>query len=77
MRRHWALWIALLCFALTSALVAVVFLERNPVGHIVYALDDPYIHMAIARHVVATLHRILPVAFTGLPGAVDETRFRE
>ena len=65
MRRHWALWIALLCFAATSAVVAAVFLEQNSVDRIVYALDDPYIHMAIARHVVEdAVYGVTPYQFS-------------
>lgn len=65
MRRHWALWIAWLCFAATSAVVAAVFLEQNPVDRIVYALDDPYIHMAIARHVVEdAVYGVTPYEFS-------------
>ena len=48
-RRHWPLLLAWMLF-----LAAVALLYRGDVqangGHFVYALDDPYIHLAIARN---------------------------
>lgn len=47
--RHWPLLLSVgLLLLLVSSQVALSF-KRND-GHFVYALDDPYIHMAIARN---------------------------
>ncbi len=48
-KRHWPLIVSLaLLYAITSASLAVC-IQRNE-GHVVYALDDPYIMMAIAKN---------------------------
>lgn len=46
---HWPLIVSIIIFlAIVSALL-FLSLEKND-GHIVYALDDPYIHMAMAKN---------------------------
>lgn len=65
MRRHWAVWIALVCFVASSVLVGNVFFELSSADRIVYALDDPYIHMAIARHLVEdSVYGVTPYEFS-------------
>jgi hypothetical protein len=46
----WALAGALLAYAAIAALLGALSYAAND-GHLVYTLDDPYIHMAIARNV--------------------------
>jgi len=47
---RWPLWLALMLFTLLTALLAAISLGRCD-GHLIYALDDAYIHMAIGRNV--------------------------
>ena len=49
--KYWPLIIALIILWLTVALFLIFSLRRNN-GYLVYALDDPYIHMAIAKNFV-------------------------
>jgi len=51
--------IALLVIAVEFALAASM---RQNAGHVVYALDDPYIHMAMAKN--AALHHVWGVSAT-------------
>jgi hypothetical protein len=51
--------IALLVIAVAFALAASI---RQNAGHVVYALDDPYIHMAMAKN--AALHHVWGVSAT-------------
>jgi hypothetical protein len=62
--RHWPLAAALaLLFAIVVFLL-IVSLDAQD-GRLVYALDDPYIHMAIARHLVQDgVWGVTPHAFT-------------
>ncbi len=48
-RKHWPLIAAL---AVLWAIIAVLFVlsTRQNQGHLIYALDDPYIHMAMAKN---------------------------
>jgi len=48
-RAHWPLGIALLILWLTIGVLAFLSLRQNQ-RHLVYALDDPYIHMAMAKN---------------------------
>lgn len=48
-RRHWLLLVALGLLWLTIAVLLFRSLSRNQ-GHLVYALDDAYIHMAMAKN---------------------------
>lgn len=49
LKDHWPLIASIIIFlAIVSALL-VLSIEKNE-GHIVYALDDPYIHMAMAKN---------------------------
>jgi len=48
-RAHWPLCIALLILWLTIGVLAFLSLRQNQ-RHLVYALDDPYIHMAMAKN---------------------------
>lgn len=47
--KYWPLIIALIILWLTVALLLIFSLRQNN-GYLVYALDDPYIHMAIAKN---------------------------
>ncbi|MBN2475358.1 MAG: hypothetical protein JXB62_12170 [Pirellulales bacterium] len=47
--KHWPLAAALAVLYAALAVCLAVSLERND-GHFVYVLDDPYIHMAVARN---------------------------
>jgi len=49
LRKHWPLIAALLVFWGTVALVLTSSVNNND-GHLIYALDDPYIHMSIAKN---------------------------
>ena len=49
LRAHWPLWVSLLILWLATGVLACVSLRQNQ-GHLVYALDDPYIHMAMAKN---------------------------
>lgn len=46
---HWPVILAMAVLWITVAVLLGVCTERNQ-GHITYALDDPYIHMAIAKN---------------------------
>jgi len=47
--QHWPLYAAVSIFLLTVSVILSVSRSQNQ-GHLVYALDDPYIHMAMARN---------------------------
>jgi hypothetical protein len=49
--RHWPILIALGIFAVTTVILWNLCQDKNG-GQFVYTLDDPYIHMAIAKNVV-------------------------
>jgi len=49
LRRHWSLVAALALLCALASVVLAVSIHRNH-GHVVYALDDPYIMMAIAKN---------------------------
>lgn len=49
MRKHWPLLLVLLIFWLAAAGFVNASMKKNQ-GHLVYALDDAYIHMAIAKN---------------------------
>jgi hypothetical protein len=48
-KRHWPLVVSLAVLGLAMGVCLGVSLRQND-GHLVYALDDPYIHMAIAKN---------------------------
>jgi hypothetical protein len=48
-KKHWAL-IASIGVLWITVTVLLIFSIRQNQGHLVYALDDPYIHMAIAKN---------------------------
>jgi len=54
-RRHWPLAAALALFGLLTGLAVTTALSLTG-GRLVYALDDPYIHMAMAKN--AALHGV-------------------
>src|SRR4051794_15766820 len=63
LRRRWPLPAAILLLLITIAGIIVVALVRDR-GVFTYGLDDPYIHMAIARNlVVHGLWGVTPDAF--------------
>lgn len=47
--QHWPFYAALACLALIMAVILGVSITQNQ-GHLVYALDDPYIGMVMARN---------------------------
>jgi len=49
LRKHWPLLAALLVFWGTVALVLISSVNNND-GRLIYAKDDPYIHMSIAKN---------------------------
>lgn len=48
-KKHWPLIISLLFFWIIVIILLVISIKQNQ-GYLVYALDDPYIHMAIAKN---------------------------
>lgn len=50
-KRHWSLFLALGSFFVVITVLLFISVIRND-GHLVYALDDTYIHMAIAKNFV-------------------------
>ena len=48
-KRHWPLGIAIGMLWLTIGVCLIISIRQNQ-GHLVYVLDDPYIHMAIAKN---------------------------
>lgn len=48
--QHWPLYAAVSILLLTTAAILSASIRQNE-GHLVYALDDPYIHMAMARNI--------------------------
>jgi hypothetical protein len=51
LRKHWPLSTALLVLWILVALIFSSSVSNNN-GHLVYALDDPYIHMSIAKNFI-------------------------
>lgn len=49
LKKHWPLVLAVCVLWLTVAVLLALSVRRNA-GHLIYAQDDPYIHMAIARN---------------------------
>lgn len=49
-RQHWPLLVAVAVLCAVVAISVALSLKHNE-GHLIYAIDDPYIHMAIARNV--------------------------
>ena len=54
-RKHWPLFIAMGLYWAAVIVLVIISVNKNQ-GHLVYPLDDTYIHMAIAKNVV--LHHI-------------------
>ncbi|MGA9994132.1 MAG: hypothetical protein WBP93_01905 [Pyrinomonadaceae bacterium] len=50
-KRHWPVVIAIGVLWITLIILLSLSTKRNE-GHLVYALDDPYIHMAMAKNLV-------------------------
>ncbi len=50
-KSHWPAFIAVLALWGTMAVLVTIAVNYND-GHFIYALDDPYIHMAIAKNLV-------------------------
>jgi hypothetical protein len=51
LRKHWPLIVVIGILWATIAILLILSIRQNQ-GHFVYALDDPYIHMAIAKNFV-------------------------
>jgi len=49
MKKHWALISSIFLFCIIIAIIFVLSIQKTN-GHLVYALDDSYIHMAIAKN---------------------------
>jgi len=49
-REHWPLLVAIAVLCAVLA-VSIALVLKHSEGHLIYAIDDPYIHMAIARNV--------------------------
>ena len=47
--QHWPLYASVLILSLLLWLILAISFSQNQ-GHLVYALDDAYIHMAMARN---------------------------
>jgi len=48
-KKHWSLIIGVVILWITIAILLSISVGKNK-GHLVYALDDAYIHMAIAKN---------------------------
>ncbi|MGF7117799.1 hypothetical protein [Methanobacterium oryzae] len=49
LKDHWPLLVSIIIFLAIVSTLLFLSLEKND-GHVVYALDDPYIHMAMAKN---------------------------
>jgi hypothetical protein len=49
--KHWPVIASVCVLLITSGVLTIVSMHRNQ-GHLIYALDDAYIHMAIAKNLV-------------------------
>ncbi|MDB9311794.1 hypothetical protein PN462_01675 [Spirulina sp. CS-785/01] len=69
-QQNWELWISLLCFAGILFLFLIQSLQQNQ-GHLVYALDDAYIHMAIAKNLAQhSLWGVTPFEFSAASSSI-------
>jgi len=50
-KRHWPLLVSVSLYCGVTSLLVVLSIHRNQ-GHFIYALDDAYVHMAIAKNLV-------------------------
>lgn len=57
-QRYWPLAVIIFIYLLVILVLAGISMKQND-GHLVYAFDDPYIHMSIAKNIV--LHRVFGV----------------
>lgn len=55
LRKHWPLFCALIVYWLTLTVLVILSTNLNQ-GHLIYPLDDTYIHMSIAKNLV--LHHV-------------------
>lgn len=68
--RYFPLAISLLCLWIT-VIVVVIQSAGNNHGHIIYALDDPYIHMAAAKNLVAHgVFGVTPYSFSSASSSI-------
>jgi hypothetical protein len=67
-KKHWALWAAVSLFLVLSAALLILSLRAND-GHLVYSLDDAYIHMAIAKNF--TQHGVWGITPDGFASATS------
>jgi len=49
--KHWPMIVAIVILELIVAGLAILSINQNE-GHLVYPIDDTYIHMAIAKNFV-------------------------
>jgi hypothetical protein len=50
-QKHWPVISVIIIYFITIVILIVISTKMNK-GHFIYALDDTYIHMAIAKNVV-------------------------
>ena len=51
-KQQWPLILSLTILWVTTAVVTLL-VSNNTLGHLTYVLDDPYIHMAVAKNFVS------------------------
>src|SRR5579884_733752 len=70
LRRFWPCIVGVLCLWASLAQILTDSLQRND-GHFIYAFDDPYIHMAVAKNFL--LHGVwgvTPYGFTSSTSSI-------
>jgi hypothetical protein len=67
-RRHWPVIGVTVILWLTTVVLLVISMHKNQ-GHLVYAFDDTYIHMAMAKN--AALHGVWGITRYGFSGSTS------